>query len=65
MLSQQDAKNLADKILSYAKLPECSVNLDVSENLFIRFANNGITRSGYTLDNDVTISVPAPRPSAS
>jgi predicted Zn-dependent protease len=56
MLSHQDAKNLADKILSYAKLPECRVNLNVSENLFIRFANNGITTSGYTLDNNVTIS---------
>jgi len=56
MLSHQDAKNLADKILSYAKLPECRVNLNVSENLFIRFANKGITTSGYTLDNNVTIS---------
>jgi len=56
MLSHQDAKNLADKILSYAKLPECRVNLNVSESLFIGFANNGITTSGYTLDNNVTIS---------
>src|SRR5882724_296059 len=56
MLTKQDAKNLADKILSYAKLPECSVNINASENVFIRFANNGITTSGYSLDQSVSIS---------
>ena len=55
MLTKQDAKNLADKILSYAKLPECSVNINASENVFIRFANNGITTSGYSLDQSVSI----------
>lgn len=56
MLTRQDAKNLADKILSYAKLPECSVTIDASENVFIRYANNGITTSGYSLDQSISIS---------
>lgn len=56
MLSKQEAKNLADKVLSYAKLPECRVNINASETVFIRFANNGITTSGYTLDHSVSIS---------
>ena len=56
MLTKQDAKNLADKVLSYAKLPECRVNINASETVFIRFANNGITTSGYTLDQSVSIS---------
>ncbi|HLJ47923.1 MAG TPA: metallopeptidase TldD-related protein [Bryobacteraceae bacterium] len=56
MLTQQEAKNLADKVISYAKLPECRVNIDASETVFIRFANNGITTSGYSLDQSITIS---------
>src|SRR5450755_4787781 len=56
MFSKQDAKNLCDKVLSYSKLPECRVSLNVSENVFIRFANNGITTSGYVLDQNVTIN---------
>src|SRR5579864_2242739 len=55
MLSRQDAKNLADKVLSYAKLPDCQVFVNASEDVFIRFANNGITTSGYTLNQSVTI----------
>ena len=53
MLTKQDAKNLADKILSYSKLPGCRVNIYASETVFIRFANNGITTSGYSLDQSV------------
>jgi predicted Zn-dependent protease len=55
MLTRQDAKNLADKVLGYAKLPGCRVNIYASENVFIRFANNGITTSGYRLDQSVGI----------
>lgn len=56
MLTKQDAKNLADKVLSFAKLPECRVNVSMAENVFIRFANNGITTSGYTLEQSVSVS---------
>src|SRR6202162_4878096 len=56
MLTRQEGKNLADKILSYAKLPECRVTIDASENVFIRYANNGITTSGYTLGQSVSIN---------
>jgi len=59
MLTKQDAKNLADKILSYSKLPECRVTIFSSENVFIRFANNGITTSGYTLTHSISISATA------
>ena len=43
MLSEQDAKNLIDKVIGYSKLPGCEVNLDWTEDDSIRFANNGIT----------------------
>jgi predicted Zn-dependent protease len=55
MLSRQDAKNLADRALSYAKLPDCQVFVNASEDVFIRFANNGITTSGYTLNQSLAI----------
>lgn len=56
MLTKQEAKNLADKILSYSKLPECRVNINATETVFIRFANNGITTSGYSVTHSVGIS---------
>jgi predicted Zn-dependent protease len=56
MLSKQEAKNLADKVIGYSKLPGCQVDVYSSEAVFIRFANNGITTSGYSLDHSVSIS---------
>ena len=56
MLSKQDAQKLADKVMSFAKLPECRVSVTASENVFIRFANNGITTSGYQVGHTVSIT---------
>ena len=56
MLSQQEAKNLIDKAISYSKLPGCQVDLYWSEDAFIRYANNGITTSGYRVTQNVSIS---------
>ena len=56
MLSRQDARNLIQKVLSFSKLPECKVDVYSDESAFIRFANNGITTSGYVLTQEVSIS---------
>lgn len=56
MLSQQDAKKICEQVMGYAKLPECEISLSVAEDDFIRFANNGITTSGYRLTQECTIS---------
>src|SRR5215467_6202130 len=56
MLSKQEAQKLAEKAMSFAKLPECRVFVTSSENVFIRFANNGITTSGYQVSHTVGIS---------
>ncbi len=56
MMTQQDAKNLIDSVVRYSKLPGCEVNLNWQENAFIRFANNGITTSGYTLTQNLAIT---------
>ena len=56
MLSQQEAKNLIDKVIGYSKLPQCEADLNWTEDAFIRFANNGITTSGYRITEQVSIS---------
>jgi predicted Zn-dependent protease len=56
MLTSQDAKNLIDKVIGYSKLPECEVDVNFAETVFIRFANNGITTSGYQLTQQVSIT---------
>src|SRR5258708_7760641 len=56
MFSKQDAKNITDKLMSFSKLPECRVTLSASEDVFIRFANNGITTSGYSLNQSISIN---------
>src|ERR1700683_1377731 len=56
MLSQNDAKNLIDKVIGISKLPQCQVDVSWTEDAFIRFANNGITTSGYRITQQVSIS---------
>ena len=56
MFSKQEAKNIADKMMRFSKLPGCQVSMFASENVFIRFANNGITTSGYSLDQSISIT---------
>jgi predicted Zn-dependent protease len=45
LLSQTEAKQIVDKILSYSKLDECDIDIDSSYNGNTRFANNSITTS--------------------
>ena len=56
MLSQQDAKNIIDQTIGYAKLPGCAVSLNWTEDDFIRFARNGITTSGYRITQNCYIA---------
>ncbi|HMC58486.1 MAG TPA: metallopeptidase TldD-related protein [Candidatus Solibacter sp.] len=56
MLTQKDAKNLIDKVIGASKLPQCQVDVTWTEDAFIRFANNGITTSGYRITQQITIS---------
>jgi predicted Zn-dependent protease len=56
MLSQNDAKNLIDKTIAFSKLPQCQVDVSWTEDAFIRFANNGITTSGYRIVQSISVS---------
>jgi predicted Zn-dependent protease len=50
MLSKDQAKQLATKVLSFSKFPGCDVTLTYTEKVFVRFALNGITTSGFTVE---------------
>src|SRR3954468_13617303 len=56
MLTREQAQKLSEKILSFSKFPDCSVSITETEEAFIRFANNGVTTSGFTNDRGVTVS---------
>jgi len=56
MLSKEESKKLADKALSFSTFPECEVNVSSWESAFIRFALNGITTSGFTVEQSMSIS---------
>jgi predicted Zn-dependent protease len=56
MFSQQDVKNIIDQVIGYSKLPGCEVNVQWTEDDFIRFANNGITTSGYRVTQQISIT---------
>jgi predicted Zn-dependent protease len=57
MLTRAEAKKITDHVLSFATLPDCSLGLSSSENVFIRYALNGITTSGYQVEQRLSISV--------
>ena len=49
MITKEQAKKLADKVLSYSTFPECDISINTSEHASIRFALNGITTSGFAV----------------
>jgi predicted Zn-dependent protease len=56
MFSQQQVKDIIDQVISYSKLPGCQVDVQWTEDDFIRFARNGITTSGYRVTQQISIS---------
>jgi predicted Zn-dependent protease len=56
MFTEAAIKSLIDRVISYSKLPGCEVSVQWTEDDFIRFANNGITTSGYRVIQSVSIT---------
>jgi len=56
MLTREQAQKLSEKILAFSKFPDCAVTISESEEAFIRFANNGVTTSGFTNTRRFVIS---------
>ncbi len=59
MLTRDESKKLADKVLTLSTFPECSVSISSSEQAYTRFANNGITTA--SLANRHTVSIASTR----
>ncbi len=56
MFSQQQVKDIIDQVIGYSKLPGCQVDVQWTEDDFIRFARNGITTSGYRITQQISIT---------
>jgi predicted Zn-dependent protease len=56
MLSKDQAQKLIEKALSYSTFPDCQVSVNSSEDAFIRYALNGITTSGFVVDQTMSVS---------
>jgi predicted Zn-dependent protease len=56
MFSQQQVHDIIDRVIGYSKLPGCEVSVQWTEDDFIRFANNGITTSGYRVTQQISIT---------
>ena len=56
MLTAQQAKDLVKKAISYSTFPGCDVSVSSTERASIRFALNGITTSGFTLAQSMSIT---------
>jgi len=57
MLTRSQAQQLTERVLKFSSFPESTVSAGENEEAFIRFANNGVTTSGFTVERTVTISV--------
>ena len=56
MLTQEEARKLTEKVLSFSTFPECDVSVSSSESAFIRFALNDVTTSGFAVEQSMSIS---------
>jgi predicted Zn-dependent protease len=56
VLTKDEAKRLAGKVLSYSTFPDCDISINSIENAFIRFARNGVTTSGFTIEQSMSIT---------
>ena len=55
MITQDEAKKLAQKVLAMSTFPECQVNISSQEQAYTRFANNGITTASFALRHTVSV----------
>lgn len=55
MFTRTQAQQLLEKVLKFSTFPECSASVADSEQSFVRFANNGVTTAGFTVERTVTI----------
>ncbi len=56
MITKEQAQKLTEKVLSFSTFPECDISISSSERASIRFALNGITTSGFTVSQSMSIT---------
>ena len=56
MITKEQAQKLVEKVLSFSSFPECDISISSSERASIRFALNGITTSGFTVSQSMSIT---------
>ena len=56
MLTKEQARKYIDKAFSFSSFPDCEIRIDSLDRASIRFALNGITTSGFTTEQWMTIS---------
>src|SRR5262245_17880970 len=56
VLTKDQAKRLVGKVLSYSTFPDCDISINSIESAFIRFARNGVTTSGFTIEQSLSIT---------
>ena len=56
ILTEQEAKAILQKVLSYSKADECEANIGGSDGGNIRYARNAVSTSGGTTQNTLVVS---------
>ncbi|MYM41545.1 TldD/PmbA family protein [Duganella qianjiadongensis] len=56
-LSQEEAKQICDKVLSYSTADQCEVNIAGSRKGNIRYARNAVSTAGLIEDTQLVVSV--------
>ncbi|MFC0167902.1 TldD/PmbA family protein [Pseudoduganella danionis] len=56
-LSQEEAKQICDKVLSYSTADQCEVNINGSRKGNIRYARNAVSTAGLIEDTQLVVSV--------
>ncbi len=57
MLTRDEAQQLTAKVIALSSYPECQVNISDSEQVYTRFANNGITTAAFSRRHSISVSV--------
>ena len=57
MLTREEAQKLSQTVLALTTFPECHVTITASEQVYTRFANNGITTASYNVRHNLSIVV--------
>ena len=56
MLTREQAQQITARALKFSSFSDCTVSVSEREVAYVRFANNGVTTSAFTVEQSVTIN---------